>query len=125
MSNDVAGPLVIDLAKAFIALVMSIEPMWRKAYLRFETRDSEREIKASLMSESGVQIIDVLEHKDFFHPATTIGQELIQALGKEVGVFLLIVDSSFDYEVKFEYEDMDRWKISKFDGGTGIPAGLE
>lgn len=36
-----------------------------------------------------------------------------------------MVDSSFEYEIKFEYEDMNRWRISKFDGGTGIPAGLE
>lgn len=125
MIKDEASPLVIDIARGFISLVMSIEPGWKKAYLRFLAEESESEVKGSVVSESGVQIIDVLKHKDFFHPAAAKGRELLQALGKDEGLFLLIIDSSFDYEIKFEYENMDRWKISKFDGGTGIPTGLE
>jgi hypothetical protein len=38
-------------------------------------------------------------------------------------VALLIVDSTFNYEVKYEYEDSSRWAISKVGGGSGIPVG--
>jgi hypothetical protein len=72
-----------------------------------------------------VEIVDVLNHKDCFHPIIKKGQELIAALGKTEGVFLLIADSNFDYEIKFEYQDMNRWKISKLGGGSGVPIGIE
>ena len=62
---------------------------------------------------------------DFFNAATAKGKEVLAAIGKSEGLFLLIADSNFDYEIKFEYSDMDKWRISKMKGGTGVPAGLE
>ena len=125
MIKDEASPLVIDIAKGFISLVMAIEPKWNKAYFRFCSQNSVAEAKGSFVADSGVQIIDVLKHKDFFHPTAKKGQDLLAALGKSEGVFLLVIDSSYNYEIKFEYQDMSRWKISKLGGGTGIPLGLE
>ncbi|MDR3428742.1 hypothetical protein [Silvimonas sp.] len=125
MVNDEATPLVIDIARSFISLVREIEPSWRKAYLRFCLRDSVSEAKGSYVHESGVDIIDVVKHKDFFHPVAQKGQDLLAALGKTEGVFLLVTDSSFDYEIKFEYQDLNRWRISKLGGGTGVPSGIE
>lgn len=39
-------------------------------------------------------------------------------------VLLLTVDSSFDYEIRFENADPLRWRITKMDGGSGIPVCL-
>jgi hypothetical protein len=35
-----------------------------------------------------------------------------------------LADSNFDYEIKFEYENMDKCKITKKKGGSGVPEGL-
>lgn len=125
MIKDDATPLVVDMVKGFISLVLEIEPKWSKAYFRFSSKNSVSEAKGSIVSDSGVEIIDVLKHKSFFHPVTKKGQEILVALGKEEGTFLLVVDASFDYEIKFEYKNLSRWKISKLGGGTGIPDELE
>jgi hypothetical protein len=125
VANDKTTPLVAEMAKDFISLVRTIEPGWRKAYLRFSWRNSASEVKGSYVHAGGVDIINVIGHKDFFHPANKKGQDLLVALGKTEGLFLLVVDSSFDYEIKFEYQDMNRWKISKLGGGTGVPEGIE
>jgi hypothetical protein len=125
MVKDEATPLVIDIAKSFISLVRGIEPNWRKAYLRFCSQNSVSEAKGSYVRESGVEIIDVLKHKNFFHPISKKGQDLLAAVGKSEGLFLLVTDSNFDYEIKFEYQDMNRWRISKLAGGSGIPEGME
>lgn len=81
MIKDEANPLVIDIAKGFIRLVMSIEPGWSKAYLRFLAEESESEVKGSVVSGSAVQIIDVLKHKEFLHAVASKGRELLHALG--------------------------------------------
>ena len=125
MITEETTPLVVDLAKSFISLVRSIAPDWSKGYLRFCSQSSVSESKASYAHKSGVEIIDVLQFKDFFQRATVKGQELLAAIGKSEGLFVLIVDSNFDYEIKFEYGDMEKWRISKMKGGTGIPVGLE
>jgi hypothetical protein len=121
--SEGAAPLVINIAKKFITLIRGIEPRWQTAYLRFVSHGSAAEAKASYAHAAGVDIIDVLKHKEFFHAVTRQGQELLSAHGKEHGLFLLIADSSFNYEIKFEYEDLGKWGISKI-GGTGIPEGF-
>ncbi|HEY5311544.1 MAG TPA: hypothetical protein VIK18_03460 [Pirellulales bacterium] len=123
MSDD-ATPIVIELAKGFISLVREIRPDWRKAYLRFSGWSSVSETKASYVHPAGVEIIDVTKHKEFFHNASRRGRELLAALGKDEGLFLLTADSNFDYEIEFEYAAKDRWRISKLAGGTGIPDGF-
>jgi hypothetical protein len=125
MISEEATPLVIDIAKAFIALVREVEPTWEKAYLRFVAVDSTAEAKASYVHATGVEIINVLKHKGFFHSVTRKGQELLAALGKDHGLFLLVADSTFNYEIKFEYQDLEKWRISKIAGGTGVPEGFE
>jgi len=34
-----------------------------------------------------------------------------------------MVDSTARYEIRFEHQDLGRWRITKVEGGTGIPAG--
>ena len=125
MISEEATPLAMDLAKSFTALIRDIAPDWSKGYLRFCSSSSVSEAKASYVHPAGVAIVDVLQHVEFFHSATARGKELLAALEKSEGVFVLIADSNFDYEIKFEFSDMDKWRISKMKGGTGIPVGLD
>jgi hypothetical protein len=125
MLKEGASPLVLDLAKSFIMLVHEIAPSWSKGYLRVYSKGSMAESKASYVDQSGVEIIDVLKHRQFFADACVKGQELLVTLGKSDGLILLIVDSAFDYEIKFEYSQLDKWQISKMRGGNGIPAGID
>lgn len=123
--SESATPLIIEIAKSFITLIRDIEPKWEKAYLRYVSYGSNAEAKASYVHPSGIEIVNVLKNKGFFHPFTEKAQELLKAMGKEQGLFLLVTDSKFDYEFKFEYENLGRWRISKLDGGTGIPEGID
>ena len=125
MINDETTPLVISVVKEFIAMVRKAEPKWKKAYLRFVLEDDSAEAKASYVDESGVEIIDVFRHGDFFDSVIEKGMELIASLGKERGLFLLMADSDLNYEIKFEFDDLSRWKINKLDGNTGVPVGIE
>jgi len=125
MITEEASPLVVDLAKSFISLIRGIAPDWSTGYLRFCSQAFVAESKASYVHQSGVEIIDVLKYKDFFQAISVKGQELLATLGKPEGLFLLIVDSNFDYEIKFEYSNLDKWRITKMRGGTGIPTELE
>ncbi len=120
IKNDTT-PLIIEITKSFVGLLRRIAPSWEKAYLRICLDNSSCEAKGSFVADSGVTIIDVIKNKDFFYPINDKGQELIELLGKEQGVFLLVVKSSLEYEFKFDYENLSRWKITKMDGGTGVP----
>lgn len=125
MVNPEATPLVIDIAKGFITLVQGIETKWSRAFLRFSSHQSVSEAKGSYVHPFGVEIINVLKHKPFFHGIARKGQEILTAVGKTDGVFVLITNSTLDYEIKFEYHDMSRWRIGKLGGGTGVPEGIE
>jgi hypothetical protein len=125
MITEESAPLVVDIAKSFVALLRNIDPGWSEGYLRFCLRSSVVETKASYVHRAGVEIIDVMSYKDSFQAMSNKGQELLAALEKPEGLFVLFVDSKFDYEIKFEYSDMARWPITKMKGGTGIPEGLD
>ena len=40
-------------------------------------------------------------------------------------LLLLVVDSNYDFELKYEYTELGKWATTKIDGGVGIPAGLD
>jgi hypothetical protein len=125
MSNEASAPIIIEIAKGFITLIRGIRPDWQKAYLRFSDWDAVIGAKASYVHPAGVELVDVLQHKAFFHDVQRRGRELLDALEKQEGVFLLSIASDFKYKFDFEWEAKDRWRISKLSGGTGIPEGLE
>jgi hypothetical protein len=100
MIKDEATPHVIDMVKNFVSLLRQIEPQWKKAYLRFYSQDSVREIKGSYAHETGVVIIDSIKNKSFFNPAIDKCQEVLKSLGKAHGLFLLSVDQNLKYRIE-------------------------
>ena len=124
MTTDAATALIEQIAKDFIELVRHIDPTWRRAWLRCQVDVGFAEAKGSYANVSTVELIDVMAHKAFFHPVMPHARTLLVELGHTRGVFLLTVDSDFDYNFDFEYEDLSRWRISKLGGGDGIPTGL-
>lgn len=124
MAGDEQSVIVIELAKEFMELIRQIEPAWRKAYFRFSSDGARRGSNGSYASDSEVTLIDPFKHNKFFKSMNEKSIRLFSLLGKEHAVLLLTVDSNFDYDIKFEYANLDRWKISKVDGGTGIPEGI-
>lgn len=97
---------------------------WQTAYLRFVKFTDGNGICASYRSCDDVELLDVFEHKDFFRKAKSIGAGIFLSKGKRRGVFLLTVNKDLDYEIEFEYDDLEKWQISKEDGASGIPIGI-
>jgi hypothetical protein len=117
---------VVEIARSFATLVKGIEPDFAKAYLRLRYDSRNAEAKASYVRNDGTaEIVDVLQHKAFFHAMARSGPDLLFRMGKAKGIFVLLLASDFSYEIRFEYDNMERWSISKLSGGTGIPNGLE
>jgi hypothetical protein len=73
---------------------------------------------------SSVFLIDTLENSEALRALGRMGHELIRTLGEDAGVGLLTVNSKFEYEIQYEWNDLRRWNITKLDGGTGIPEGI-
>jgi len=121
---DASTPLVIDLAKSLINLMQQVDPAWEEAWLRVAIGDLVSESKGSYSKTGTVTILDVMAHKEFFHPTMQRGKELLLAMNRSSGLFLVTVYSNFEYKIDFEYENFNRWKISKLGGGSGKPEGL-
>jgi hypothetical protein len=124
MIGPEAAPLLLDIARSVVSLVRTIDPGWRAAYLRVVIGESVAETKMSYAHPAGVEIVDVLRHKTAFHAFAPMGEALLAALGKERGLFLLAIRPDLEYEIEFEYRDMSRWRISKLNGGNGLPEGF-
>ncbi|MCO4857266.1 hypothetical protein MKD49_12325 [Herbaspirillum sp. WGmk3] len=121
MINNETTPVIIEVARAFVQLVQGSTSAWEKAYLRLQFEDGNTEAKGSYVSGNDVEIIEVIKNRAFFHPIARSGGELFSHLGKNAGVFLLTINDQFEYDFQFEYTDMNRWRISKLNDGTGIP----
>ena len=119
-----ASVLVVELAKNLIAFMRDLDPSWESAYFRFSSEGFKYGSNGSYVAESKVSLIDPFESGDFFNKMNLLSLELLKSLGKEVGVLLLSANSAFNYEMKYEFQDMGRWRITKMNGGTGLPEGL-
>ncbi|AON53788.1 hypothetical protein [Herbaspirillum seropedicae] len=122
MINNETTPVVLEVARLFVRLVQGTTSAWNKAYLRLQFEDGNTEAKGSYVAGNDVEIIDAIKNKVFFRPIGRLGGELFSHLGKNAGLFLLTINDQFEYEFQFEYADMNRWGISKLNGGTGIPS---
>lgn len=124
MIANEATPILIDILQSFISVLREIDPHWQKGYLRCVGADSFTQVKGSYAHLSGVNIINVLDHEEFFDSMPNKVEALLKSLEKKEGLVLLVVDSNLEYKVNLEFEDMNKWKITKMDGASGVPEGI-
>ncbi|TWB22778.1 hypothetical protein FBZ89_103408 [Nitrospirillum amazonense] len=121
--NDAASALVIDLAREFIAFLNSHSPGWIKGYYRFRAEEGRHGANASYTTASDVLLIGAVRASALYATMNEMAAALLRALERETGVFLLTVDAGAQYDIQFDWDDLDRWRITKLDGGTGLPVG--
>jgi hypothetical protein len=122
--SDEASALVIDLAAAFTRLADEAAPGFTTAYLRFAAEGARFGSTASCVTPAGAALVDAVAHRGAFGRLNAFGARLLRSLGRETGVVLLVIDAARGYEIRFEHQDLGRWRISRRDGGTGVPEGL-
>lgn len=119
--EDKKTALIVELVKQLTDLVHSIEPKWQNAYFRFSFQEIGSRTTGSYRAGDAIWLISSIKFHEQITGLSERAKKIIVLLEKERAVLLMILDSAFDYEVKFEYTNMDRWQISKLDGGTGFP----
>ena len=124
MSDDKSAAIVIDLTKDFVGLIRQNEPNWKKGYFRFHMDEFGYGCNASYEAPSGVVLISTFKYKRLLEDMNEKSKNLLNALKKDKAVFILTVDFNLKYNISFDYENLDRWKITKLNGGTGVPEGI-
>lgn len=125
--DEQASQVVIELAKTFVDALQRIAPTWNRAFMRLDASDQDIGAKGSYVSATGVSLLGALDHKQLYEAMLRLGSQLRQATsnnGRQFVVCLVVIDSNFDYEVKFEFDDPNKWEITKLDGASGIPIGI-
>ena len=125
--NEQASQVVVEVAKTLIDAMRKIAPSWTRVFMRLDASDQNIGAKGSYVTDNGVSLLGTLDHEQLFGAMLSLGSKLRQATsnnGKQFVVCLILIDSNFDYEVKFEYDDPKRWEITKLDGASGIPIGI-
>ena len=115
---------VVALARQFIDLLQTIAPGWQRGFFWFKWEPNHDRYNSSYVRGDRVDLIGSIDNSGALEEIGKTAGKLAGSLDKTQGLLLLIVESSFDYEIKYEFEDLSRWRISKMDGLTGIPAGL-
>ena len=126
--NEHASKLTIELAKTLMSTMQEQFPGWQRAFIRFEASDDHHGCNGSYVTNEGVFLLDVFKLKNLFTKINSLGVELREALtnqNKKFCVFLLSVDSAFDFNFDYEWKDKTKWKITKVNGASGIPAGIK
>ncbi len=127
MDFDEASPLIIAQAKELISAMQRISPTWDRAYWRFESSDNHYGSNASYSCASEVTLISTLNESELFDRLNNLGRQLWSRETDPLRKFcvcLLVVTSDFDYEIKFEQSQKDKWNITMLDGKSGLPEGL-
>lgn len=119
--NEKQAAIVIELAQEFMATIRQIAPTYTRAFFRFCSEGHKYGSNGSYAVDTHIALIDPFANNRFFANMNEKAIKLLSAMDKNHGVILLVIDSAFNYDVKFEYEDLERWKISKINGGTGVP----
>lgn len=119
--REAQSATVVELAKRLIELMREIAPDWQVAYYRYQKGPGETASNGSYVQGTDVTLIGAMRHGAFYNAMASLSADLLA--GKPRAVLLLRASSDFSYDVKFDYDDLDRWTITKLDGRTGIPEG--
>jgi len=128
MDFDRSAEVIVALAQEIVVMMRRIDPSWIRAFWRFESEDFRYGSNSSYEGPSGVTLISALKESAAFNRLNQLGRQLWESEAdpnKWFSVCLLVIDSALDYEVKFEKSDMSKWRITKLNGASGLPAGLE
>ncbi len=117
--------IVTEMASALVEFASKIDSSWKKAYYRFYIGGPESGSIGSCVGRSGIHFIDGLTHVDFCNALNELGKRLFSLFGQKRGLLLLSVDSNMEFNIDFEFEDLNKWRIIKSDGSSGIPEGIE
>jgi hypothetical protein len=123
--NEEASAIVVDISNELIEGMNRIAPTWQHAFWRFNSDESSHGSAASYVVESSVTLIDALKHGALLHDLERNGLRLLHTLGCGLrAVVLVTVDSKANFKIAFEWDNMERWRITKLDGADGIPEGV-
>jgi len=122
--NTASSAEVVGLAKELAEFACRLEAGWTMAYFRFSFEPTRLGSVVSYAARGNVLLIDPRRNADFFSSMNARGEQLFQLLNKDKGIILVSVNRELDFDVKFEFDDLGRWKISKLNGGTGLPEGV-
>ncbi|WP_423392069.1 hypothetical protein [Burkholderia sp. LMG 21824] len=127
--NERATELLIELAQHVVEQMRVHFPGWNEAYVRLEApSDSQFGGRASYRSGTCVELIASTVHKEFFAGVLRILPDLRNALennGRKFCVGLFRVNSHLQYQMDYEWNDPARWNITKLNGRSGLPDGLD
>lgn len=121
--RELESQFAIDMVKSLIHFLQQNFPSWSSGYYRFYRTEGEFGANASCVDASGVSLVGALRNKEFYNGMIDLGLKFFEALETPHGVLLITVKSDFSYDLKFDFDDLGRWKITKVDGASGIPEG--
>lgn len=116
--------LVVELAKTFMSTLQQQFPGWSRAFFRFSATELHYGSKGSVERDGQVTLLSAIKLSEFFEHMNRSAHELWQR-GKKFQVLLLTVQSDFDYRIDFELVDLGRWEITKLNGASGLPVGVD
>lgn len=124
--NEKANNLVISIAKSFIEYALaSTQDDWEEAFLRFEAGEDMTGVTCIYRTANDSAYFRSKSKFEFYSEVeklfVALRDEIKKEAGKDFCVCLLRIDSSYNYNIYYEYADSQRWLISKLDGQSGIP----
>lgn len=120
--------IVIEMTKSCIDYINEVDPEWEILYMRYSSDDLKKSVQGSYVKREDVALFPVLGFSWFYDEMHVLCESLRNLQLSEKKKFkacLLRVDSKFQYNIYFDYEDVNRWEITKLDGKNGIPEGLD
>lgn len=121
---DIGTEITVELAKLLISEMQAMNVDWKQAFMRMQAAPESVQIKGSFVLPNEIHLFDVFKHRPMIHAFSHKVRALQQATSHQNKVFcvaLLIVDSGFNFEVKYEYKNQNRWAISKMNNASGYP----
>ncbi|MET3493637.1 hypothetical protein [Variovorax boronicumulans] len=122
--NKRDSEIVVELAQTCARLMLEKFPGWSRMFFRYYIDELQDSASASFERAGEVTLLSAMKEGPFYEGMTELARELRES-GVSFKVLLLTMNSNFDYRVDYEQTSPDRWRITKLNGATGIPVGLD
>jgi hypothetical protein len=122
--NKRDSEIVVELAQTCARLMLEKFPGWSRVFFRYYIDELQDSASASFERTGEVTLLSAMKEGPFYEGMTELARELREG-GVSFKVLLLTMNSNLDYRVDYEQTNPDRRRITKLNGATGIPVGLD
>jgi len=124
IDKEEASRLTIEIAGTLVGLAGDFDPAWERAWFRFESDGNNTSANTTIEKNGEAWLIPTTSSGGRVRSMSELAEQMREHLdfaGRKFRVALVEVQPDLKFMIEYEFDDPNRWRMTKLGGASGFP----